>query len=211
MSMQTIKNGGFVREEIAKVNTNFAEIENDYAKKSEIPTVPTKTSDLTNDSGYITAAAIPANVSTFTNDAGYVTAAALPTKTSDLTNDSGFITSAAVPTKTSELTNDSGFTTAAAVAGGYVAKETGKGLSTNDYTDADKQKLAGLAAPTKTDFTASAWSNGTYTTAANGKMPVGVMRKTGSNYGAALVDVQIVGTNIVITADEAFDGYLITV
>ena len=46
------------------------------ATKSEIPTL---VSQLTNDSGYITAEAIPANVSAFTNDAGYITADALPT------------------------------------------------------------------------------------------------------------------------------------
>lgn len=92
--------------------------------------VPTKTSDLTNDSGFITASDIPT----------------IPTKTSQLTNDSGFITNSAigkgtltiqknganvatfganqsenatanisVPTKTSELTNDSGFVTSADV------------------------------------------------------------------------------------------------
>lgn len=48
--------------------------------------VPTKTSQLTNDSGFVTS---------------------VPTKTSELTNDSGFITKA--PTKTSELTNDSNY------------------------------------------------------------------------------------------------------
>lgn len=88
--------------------------------------VPTKTSDLTNDSGFITASDIPT----------------IPTKTSQLTNDSGFVTNSAigkgtltiqknganvatfganqsenatanisVPTKTSDLTNDSGFLT----------------------------------------------------------------------------------------------------
>ena len=31
-----------------------------------------------------------------------------------------------------------------------VAKEAGKGLSTNDYTTAEKEKLAGLTMPTKT-------------------------------------------------------------
>ena len=36
------------------------------------PSIPTKTSDLTNDSGFITQAAIPTNVSAFTNDAGYL-------------------------------------------------------------------------------------------------------------------------------------------
>lgn len=59
-------------------------------------TVPTKTSDLQNDSGFITAADIPA----------------IPTKTSELQNDSGFVTSSAIPTKTSDLQNDSGFVTA---------------------------------------------------------------------------------------------------
>ena len=38
-------------------------------------TVPTQVSQLTNDSGYITAASIPTNVSAFTNDAGYITSA----------------------------------------------------------------------------------------------------------------------------------------
>ena len=81
------------------------------------PSIPTKTSDITNDSGFITSAA-------------------LPTKTSDLTNDSGFITNQVnnlanyydqtainsmfnaldVPTKTSELTNDSGFLTSIPIA-----------------------------------------------------------------------------------------------
>jgi hypothetical protein len=82
----------------------------EYAKKTDIPTVPSKTSDLTNDSGFITGNDIPS----------------IPSKTSDLTNDSGFITSETdptvpswakqpnpptVPTKTSDLQNDSGFLT----------------------------------------------------------------------------------------------------
>lgn len=71
---------------------------NDLTDKPAIPVVPTKTSDLTNDSGFITANDIPA-------------AQDVPTKTSELTNDSGFITSASLPTKTSDLTNDSGFIT----------------------------------------------------------------------------------------------------
>lgn len=71
---------------------------NDLTDKPTIPAVPTKTSELTNDSGFITANDIPA-------------AQEVPTKTSELTNDSGFITSASLPTKTSDLTNDSGFIT----------------------------------------------------------------------------------------------------
>lgn len=146
MAMQTIKNGGFVAEEISKINANFSEIENDYAKQTDIPTVPTKTSDLENDSNFATADAIP-------------------TKTSDLENDSNFAT-------TSDVTN---------------------------------------AAPTKVTFTTSSWSSGTFTTASNGKNPSVVMRKNGSNYGIALVDVKVSGSNVVITSDESFEGYLILV
>ena len=80
--------------------------------------LPTKTSDLTNDSRFITAKDlpnVPDVVSAFKNDAGYITSADLPTKTSDLTNDSGFIKASdipKIPSKTSDLTNDSGYITA---------------------------------------------------------------------------------------------------
>lgn len=68
-------------------------------------------------------AMIPTKVSELTNDSGYITSADVPTKTSDLTNDSGYITSADVPTKTSELTNDSDFTTNAALTNGLALKQ----------------------------------------------------------------------------------------
>ena len=73
--------------------------------------IPSKTSDLTNDSGFITASAVPTKVSELDNDSGFVTSSSVPTKVSELDNDSGFITSASVPTKVSELSNDSGFIT----------------------------------------------------------------------------------------------------
>lgn len=71
--------------------------------------LPTKTSDLTNNSGFITAKDlpnVPDVVSAFTNDAGYITASdipPIPSKTSDLTNDSEFITTSSLPTKVSDL------------------------------------------------------------------------------------------------------------
>lgn len=96
--------------------------------------VPSKTSELTNDSGFLTSAP----VTSVNGQTGAVTVN-VPTKTSDLTNDSGYITSAPVqsvngqtgavsldasdvgalpdttviPSKTSDLTNDSGFITSA--------------------------------------------------------------------------------------------------
>lgn len=210
MAMQVIKNGGFVAEEISKINANFTEVESSYAKKTEIPSVPTKTSQLTNDSGFITSAAVPTKTSDLTNDSNFVNQTQLttavngitvPSKTSDLTNDSGFTTTTAmntaitnavnaidIPTKTSELTNDSNF------------------VSTTQLNNA----VTG-AAPTKVTFTAANWSNGTFTTPANSKNPSVVMRKNGSNYGVALVDVQVIGTNVVITSDEAFEGYIMLV
>lgn len=78
-------------------------------------TVPVNTSDLQNDSGFITSSdipAIPTKTSDLQNDSGFVTSSAIPTKTSELQNDSGFVTSSAIPTKTSDLQNDSGFVTA---------------------------------------------------------------------------------------------------
>lgn len=101
------------------------------AEKSELPT---KTSELTNDSGFITIddvpeVTVPTKVSELENDKGYLTEhqdishlatkaelPTVPTKVSELENDSKFITidevpEVTVPTKTSELTNDSGFIT----------------------------------------------------------------------------------------------------
>jgi len=60
-------------------------------------TVPTKTSDITNDSNYITAAGAPVqSVNGQTGDVNLV----IPDSTNDLTNDSGFITASEAPVQT---------------------------------------------------------------------------------------------------------------
>ena len=62
-------------------------------------TVPTNTSDLTNDSGFITNSALTGYATeTYVNTA--ISGLSIPTKTSDLTNDSDFITIADVPVPT---------------------------------------------------------------------------------------------------------------
>ena len=96
------------------------------------PTIPTKTSDLDNDSGFLTN--IPEEYVTktelSTDLAKKADVTSIPTKTSDLDNDSGFLTNipeeyvtktelstdlakkadvTSIPTKTSDLDNDSGF------------------------------------------------------------------------------------------------------
>ena len=71
--------------------------------------IPTKTSQLANDSNFVVANQLPTKTSDLINDSGFVTEEDVPTKTSQLTNDSNFATRSELPTKTSDLTNDSGF------------------------------------------------------------------------------------------------------
>ena len=121
--------------------------------------IPDKTSQLDNDSGYITNSAltgyakkteIPTKTSELTNDSGYITNTALepyaktadiPTKTSQLNNDSGFITDAAltgyakttdIPTKTSQIENDSHYITASEAPVQSVNTKTGVVVLTQD-------------------------------------------------------------------------------
>ena len=54
-----------------------------------------------------------------------------------------------IPKKTSQLTNDSGFLTGHQDISGKVDKVTGKGLSTNDYTNAAKAKVDAIPANPK--------------------------------------------------------------
>lgn len=63
----------------------------DYAKTDDIPT---KTSELTNDSGFITSDEVPTKVSELDNDSGFITEddiPPIPSKISELTNDLGLI------------------------------------------------------------------------------------------------------------------------
>ena len=107
--------------------------------------IPDKTSQLDNDSGYITNNALT----------GYAKKTEIPTKTSELTNDSGYITNTAlepyaktvdIPTKTSQLNNDSGYITANDVPVKSVDGATGDVVTnavkttTQTLTDAQKQQ-----------------------------------------------------------------------
>lgn len=93
-----------------------------FALRTELPT---ETSDLTNDSGFIDGSQVPSNETdptvpswakqptkpTYTASEVHALpdTTVIPSSTSQLVNDSGFITSASVPTATSDLVNDSGF------------------------------------------------------------------------------------------------------
>lgn len=101
--------------------------------------------------------------------------------------------------------------------GGYVPAVEGKGLSANDYTTTEKNKLASLSAPTKSTFTASNWgtvdTDGycTMTIAASGKHPAKVLRNVDGAYTEAVVQVAVNGTNVILTSEEAFEGYVILI
>ena len=139
---------------------------------------------------------------------------------SDYNNDAGFITSAAVPTvpeNVSEFTNDAGYQTAAQVSAAVankVDKITGKDLSTNDYTNDDKNKVARLG---KIDFTTSDFgelqTDGYMyaTIAAGGKYPVKAFKQNGAKYEEVLAQLDVDGNNIVIGSCSAFNGYVVTV
>ena len=75
---------------------------------ANLPTVPTKTSDLTNDSGFITQNDIPS----------------IPSKTSDLQNDSGFITQNDIPSIPDDL-NDLSDVDVSSPSNGQVLKYNG--------------------------------------------------------------------------------------
>ena len=128
---------------IDKIEVNG--VEQPIVDKTVNITVPTKTSDLSNDSGYITNEALD----------GYATKAELPTKVSQLENDSKFINESAldgyaktadIPTKTSQLNNDSGYITANDIPVKSVDGATGdvvtNAVKTTEQilTDAQKQQ-----------------------------------------------------------------------
>jgi len=120
--------------------------------------IPTATSDLSNDSGFITLAAIPTQVSAFENDSGYITESAIPTQVSAFENDANYITSAVanvisvngatgvvsleIPTATSDLSNDSGFITA-----NVVGNLSATGNITGVYIKGNGSELTNLPAP----------------------------------------------------------------
>ena len=106
----------------AQVNSDW----NSNSGVSEIlnkPTIPTKTSDLTNDSDFITSSDIPAQVQSDWTESDSTSAAYIQHKpsipaaqvNSDWNSNSGvseILNKPTIPTKTSDLTNDSNFITA---------------------------------------------------------------------------------------------------
>lgn len=88
---------------VKDVTVNGSSVVN--ANKVAAVTVPTKTSDLTNDSNFITLADVPAAPVTSVNGQTGAVNLSIPDSTSDLTNDSGFITDDDLPSLQQVLTS----------------------------------------------------------------------------------------------------------
>ena len=87
-SLQDVAISSAQNKQILQYDGTAAKWENE-----DLPSIPSKTSDLQNDSGFITISSVPTKTSDLQNDSGFITISSVPTKTSDLQNDSGFITS----------------------------------------------------------------------------------------------------------------------
>lgn len=186
-------------------------------------TVPTKTSDLTNDSGFLTVAPVTSVngkvgvVNLNASDVGALpSSTAIPSATSDLTNDSGFITASSVPSASSTAPAMDG----TASAGSSTAWARGDHVHPHDTSKADKATtLAGYGitnAYTKTEVNSliptvptnvSAFTNDAgYITSApvasvNGK--TGAVNLSAADVGAqgALTAAQMAAVDSGITAD----------
>lgn len=108
--------------------------------------VPVRTSELVNDSGYTDKNYVDSKLAMKADKTEVETEL---DKKADKTVLGSYALKTDVPTKTSQLANDSGFVDSEALDGyatkgelnGKVDKVEGKGLSANDYTDADRDKV----------------------------------------------------------------------
>lgn len=189
MARQTIKLGELVKTAWQKVNSNFEELYQSIANKVDKVAGKELSSNDYTDAEKTKLSGIAANAQVNVIEAVKVNGTAL--------------------TPSSKAVNID--------LSGKVDKITGKGLSTNDFTDAYKTKVDNAASVTKKTFTASSWgsvgSDGYYSQsiAAAGKYPVKVMRNDNGTYTEALVQTAVNGNNVIITTEETFEGYLIVI
>lgn len=137
-----------------------------------------KTSDLTNDSGFITIEDVPEGVAPTTTTPKMDGTASVGTETKYAKGDhvhpsdtsrvpntrkvNGKALSADVDLYFADVkTSASDNTTLASALGNKVDKVTGKGLSTEDYTSAEKTKLAGIASGAEVNVLEGVQINGT--------------------------------------------------
>jgi len=131
--VQSIVSEGGEPNVIDYIKVNGTRLTPDAHKEVSL-TVPTSTSDLTNDGDGTSNFATESYVN---QNGGKIDTISVNNTQQTITNKNVNII---VPTATSDLTNDSNFVTSTDL-NDKVDKETGKGLSTNDYSTADKGKV----------------------------------------------------------------------
>ena len=108
------------------IGAGTSSFDGDYNSLTNKPTIPTKTSQLTNDSGFITDAALT----------GYAKTTDIPTKTSQLDNDSNYITANEAPVQSVNTKTGAVVLTQDDVGDGTTYVRTH-----NDFTDALKTQI----------------------------------------------------------------------
>ena len=146
----TLESVGAQANKIESIKVNGAAQTIDSDKSVNI-SVPTKTSQLNNDSTFQTSEQVVAAINTAISKSGHASfekADSIPSAATAKENVLYLVMNAktghydiyAKVGDKMELLDDT-----TVDLSGYVQKETGKGLSTNDYTTAEKTKLAGIA------------------------------------------------------------------
>ena len=146
----TLESVGAQANKIESIKVNGAAQTIDSDKSVDI-SVPTKTSQLNNDSTFQTSAQVVAAINTAISKSGHASfekADSIPSAATAKENVLYLVMNAktghydiyAKVGDKMELLDDTTVNLS-----GYVQKETGKGLSTNDYTTDEKTKLAGIA------------------------------------------------------------------
>ena len=190
---------------IDKIEVNG--VEQTIVDKTVNISVPTKTSDLSNDLGYITNEALD----------GYATKAELPTKVSQLENDSKFINessldgyakTADIPTKTSQLTNDANYITAAQAPVQSVNNKTGAVTLSATDVSAIPSTLTGTAGQVLTKTAdGQEWKDVDIPTALpNPNALTFTGATTGTYDGSAPLEVEIPTVDDVLAALPTWNG-----
>lgn len=114
---------------------------------SNQPSIPNKTSDLTNDSNYATTEQIPTKNSQLQNDSNYANTSQIPTKNSQLQNDSAYTTMSAVEKKgytTMSEVEDKDYTTMSEVEDKGYQNADQVGKIANNAVKSTKDELEAL-------------------------------------------------------------------
>ncbi len=149
-----------------------------WANVTDQPTIPSKTSELMNDSSYATTEQIPTNNNQLSNGAGYTTKSDLPTKVSELENDEGYV----VPSQLTDFITSNDLDEYGRT---HFTKDLNELKNNIGYTEIDKQYVISpivyAGKVISSDFTGGTINigNGVFTVDDTGKVSASNMNITG--------------------------------